>query len=92
MLLAGFITFVACILICLEFNNIHLTKYLFEITKILVVIPTCLIMYVGLNLVFKMDYAQELVGRVLKHKEKLFIQSFNYTICNFLCRIFVRKL
>ena len=68
MLLAGFITFVACILICLEFNNIHLTKYLFELTKILVVIPTCLIIYVGLNLVFKMDYAQELVGRVLKHK------------------------
>lgn len=68
MLLAGFITFVVCILICLEFNNIHLTKYLFELTKILVVIPTCLIIYVGLNLLFKMDYAQELVGRVLKHK------------------------
>ena len=66
MLLAGFITFAACAYICIEFNNIELPKYVFELAKIIVVTISCGIIYTLLNIIFKMDYAKELLNKLSK--------------------------
>ena len=66
MIIAGFITFILCRLICIGFNNIELPKYIFELTKIIVVMFTCGVVYILLNIIFKMDYAKELLTRIRK--------------------------
>jgi hypothetical protein len=66
MALAGIITFIAGWVICVWFNNIELPKYIFEFSKIVVVTLFCGILYTVLNLSFKMDYAKELIKRVIK--------------------------
>ena len=66
MVMAGLITFGLCLAVCAEFNNIILPKYVFEAVKIIVVMLLCLGVYTGLNLLFKMEYAQELVNRITK--------------------------
>ena len=66
MLLAGGITFAACWFIGLEFNKLDLPKYIFEIVKIVVVMILAMGIYTALNLLFKMDYARELVNRIKK--------------------------
>ena len=64
MLLAGGITFIVCILLGQWFNDsVYLPKYMFECVKILSIGTLCLILYSVLNLIFKMDYARELVKR-----------------------------
>ena len=64
MLLAGVITFIVCILFGQWFNDsVYLPKYMFECVKILSIGALCLILYSVLNLLFKMDYARELVKR-----------------------------
>ena len=64
MLTAGAITFCVGRLICVEFNNIELPKYVFELVKIAVVMVSCGVVYTILNIVFKMDYAKELLVRL----------------------------
>lgn len=64
MILAGIITFGVCLLIGDVFSDVVLPKYIFEIIKIAAISGTCFILYLILNLMFKMDYAQELVSRV----------------------------
>lgn len=66
MMLAGVLTFAAGWFICLGFNNVILPKYIFESVKILVVILSCSAIYTVLNILFKMDYAKELVKRLKK--------------------------
>ena len=66
MVMAGLITFGLCLAVCTEFNNIILPKYVFEGVKIIVVMIICLGVYTGLNLLFRMEYAQELVNRITK--------------------------
>ena len=66
MALAGIITFVACYILCVAYDKIQLPKYVFEFSKIVVVMIACLGLYTGLNLLFKMDYAKELASRILK--------------------------
>lgn len=66
MALAGIITFIAGWVICVWFNNIELPKYIFEFSKIVVVTLFCGILYTVLNLSFKMDYAKELIKRIIK--------------------------
>ncbi len=66
MLAAGFLTFALCLLIGAEFNNLILPKYVFEGVKILVVTGVCLSVYTLLNLLFRMEYARELVNRIMK--------------------------
>ena len=66
MLFAGFITIIAGIFICNQFNNIILPKYIFEFVKIISVIIACSIIYISLNLLLKMDYAKELIYRIKK--------------------------
>ena len=69
MALAGIITFVTCYILCVAYDKIQLPKYVFEFSKIVVVMIACLGLYTGLNLLFKMDYAKELANRVLKNKK-----------------------
>lgn len=67
MLLAGAITFIAGWFMCAEFNSaIHLPKYVFELVKIAVVMLACGTLYALLNIIFKMDYAKELLARLKK--------------------------
>ena len=64
MLFAGILTFGTCIFISQIFNSLILPKYIFEGVKILAITMVCLILYVSLNLLFKMDYAKELANRI----------------------------
>lgn len=64
MVLAGVLTFISGWFICIEFNNISLPKYIFELAKIIVVMTSCGFIYTVLNIVFKMDYAKELLARL----------------------------
>jgi len=67
MFIAGVLTFVLCLFIGLCFDQIHLSKYIFEFFKILIVTTICFVAYCGLNILFRMEYAQELTDRI-KHK------------------------
>ncbi len=73
MFVAGAITFVVCYVAGIMFNNyVDLPNGLFEIVKIITVGLLCGIVYVLLNLALKMEYAQELLSRVVaKIKQKL---------------------
>lgn len=73
MFVAGAITFVVCYVAGIMFNNyVDLPNGLFEIVKIISVGLLCGIVYVLLNLALKMEYAQELLSRVVaKIKQKL---------------------
>lgn len=65
MLLAGVIAFGICFATAFAFDKgVHLPKVIFEILKISTVGVICLIVYVGLNLALKMDYALELMSRL----------------------------
>ena len=66
MIIAGALTFVLCLFTGLCFDKIAMPKYVFEGVKILVVSAICLSVYTGLNLLFRMEYARELVNRIVK--------------------------
>lgn len=62
---AGIITLVVCYLGVITFDKfVELPKYIQEITKILSIGTLCIGLYTWLNIIFKMDYAQELIDRV----------------------------
>ena len=65
MTLAGLITLIICAFFSNYFNLIELPKYIFEIIKILSISLICFGFYIPLNLVFKMEYAQELINRLI---------------------------
>jgi putative peptidoglycan lipid II flippase len=64
MLLAGGISFLAGLFICNQFIEPNL---LMKIVKIAVVILASSVSYIALNIIFKMDYAKELLNRFLKN-------------------------
>ncbi len=65
MCVAGLIVFVICTVTGNIFDLfVVLPRYVFEITKIAIVGAICLITYIWLNLLLKMDYAIELFNRV----------------------------
>ena len=66
MVIAGVLTFVLGLILCKYFDTITLPKYVFEFTKIVVVLVISMIVYFGLNIAFKMQYANELLRRVLR--------------------------
>lgn len=66
MLLAGILTFVICRFVGVNIDKIDLPKYVFESVKIITIMLLAAIIYGGLNLMFKMEYAQELVKRIKK--------------------------
>lgn len=65
MVVAGVITGGICYLCAFEFDKfVHLAKVPFEIIKITFIAVVCMIIYVPLNLLFKMEYAGELFNRL----------------------------
>lgn len=70
MCIAGAISLGICFVTAVGFDHIALQmpKVIFEIAKISSVAVVCLVTYVGLNLMFKMDYATELSKRLIKRK------------------------
>ena len=66
MCIAGIITIAVCFGTAVFFDKfIELPKMLFEITKITSVGIICVVIYTGLNLLFKMEYAEELSSRLI---------------------------
>lgn len=65
MVVAGVITGGICYLCAFEFDKfVHLAKVPFEIIKITFIAVVCMIIYIPLNLLFKMEYAGELFDRL----------------------------
>lgn len=65
MVVAGVITSGICYLCAFEFDKfVHLAKVPFEIIKITFIAVVCMIIYIPLNLLFKMEYAGELFNRL----------------------------
>lgn len=64
MTISGILTFFICLFACKYFDTLILPKYLFESIKIAGIMILCLITYSGLNIMFKMEYAGELLHRV----------------------------
>ena len=65
MVVAGLITGGICYLCAFEFDKfVHLAKVPFEIIKITFIAVVCMIIYIPLNLLFKMEYAGELFNRL----------------------------
>lgn len=65
MVVAGVITAGICYLCAFEFDKfVHLAKVPFEIIKITFIAVVCMIIYIPLNLLFKMEYAGELFNRL----------------------------
>lgn len=67
MSVAGVLTFVVCLFACKYFDALNLPKYLFESVKIASVIVICMITYSGFNILFRMEYAGELLRRLRKN-------------------------
>ena len=66
MLAAGAFTFAVCMLAAYAYDKyINFPLMIFELVKIAVIFVICMAVYVPLNLVMKMDYASELVQRVI---------------------------
>jgi len=66
MLIAGLITFFVGYILCKYFDKVMLPKYIFEFSKIIIVMLSTIILYSILNIVFKMEYAKELIYRLQK--------------------------
>ena len=64
MIVAGFFTFIICLFACKYFDTLNLSKYLFESLKIAGILVLCLTTYSGLNILFRMEYAGELLNRI----------------------------
>lgn len=65
MVVAGAITGGICYLCAFEFDKfVHLAKVPFEIIKITFIAVVCMVIYIPLNLLFKMEYAGELFNRL----------------------------
>ncbi len=66
MCVAGVVTFGVCLAAAMMIDKyVVMSKTLFELTKITSIAIICTVVYTGLNLLFKMDYARELWERVL---------------------------
>ena len=66
MIISGTISMAVCWICAVEFNKyIHITNsILFEILKISAIALVCMVVYIPLNLLFKMEYAGELYNRL----------------------------
>ena len=69
MVIAGIITLVVCLAIALFMDTLQMQKQLLEITKICTIGLVCIIIYVGLNLLFRNVYVLELKNRLVKAKK-----------------------
>ena len=64
MLVSGIIALVICYLCAAQYDkSVHLAKIPFETIKIILIAIVCMVVYLPLNLLFKMEYAGELYNR-----------------------------
>ena len=69
MCIAGAVSLVICFAAAIVFDKfIHMPEAMFEILKIAAIGIICIVTYTGLNLMFKMEYAQELSKRLIQRK------------------------
>lgn len=66
MTIAGILTFAICLFACKGFDTLELSKYVFETVKIAGIMALCVIIYSVLNIIFRMEYAGELLNRLKK--------------------------
>ena len=69
MVVAGAITLVACYALSFAMDKIQMQVQLLEILKICTVGLVCIIIYIGLNLLFRNEYVLELKNRLVKAKK-----------------------
>ena len=84
MFVAGSLTFIMCVIVSNWFNTFELPKYIFETTKILTISVLCFIAYTMLNLLFKMDYAKDLISRLIYCLRRPYKVKTAKDICNIL--------
>jgi peptidoglycan biosynthesis protein MviN/MurJ (putative lipid II flippase) len=67
MSIAGVISLGICYVSAICFDKfVVMPKTLFELVKISVIAIICVVTYTSLNLIFKMEYAQELKNRIVR--------------------------
>lgn len=66
MAFAGCITLCVCLILGKWFTSIALPKYIFETVKILTVGIACFGLYTIINILLKMEYAEEILNRIKK--------------------------
>lgn len=65
MVIAGVVTCAVCFIAAQQYDKfVHLSKIPFELFKIMLVGFVCLVIYIPLNLIMKMEYAGELFDRL----------------------------
>lgn len=65
MIIAGIVAGIICFITAQQYDKfVHLSKIPFELFKIMLVGIICLIIYIPLNLIMKMEYARELFSRL----------------------------
>ena len=70
MFIAGIITFIVCFETAILFDKfVIMPKIIFEFSKILSVGIICVLTYTTLNILIKMEYAQDLIVRVLNKRK-----------------------
>ena len=69
MTVAGSVTLVICLGLSFMMDKIQMQAQLLEILKICTVGFVCIIIYIGLNLLFRNEYVLELKNRLVKAKK-----------------------
>ena len=69
MIVAGSVTLVICLGLRFMMDKIQMQAQLLEILKICTVGFLCIIIYIGLNLLFRNEYVLELKNRLVKAKK-----------------------
>jgi len=64
MIFSGLCTYLICQIVCNWFDTLSLSKYFFELIKIIIVMLTAAITYILVNLLIKMDYVMELLQKL----------------------------
>lgn len=70
MLVAGIVTFVLCFGVSNLLDGLELGRYALEVAKILAIGLVCFTTYIALNLLLKMEYAKELITKIMDKVQK----------------------
>ena len=67
MIVSGILAFGISLIACMYFDKIALPKYVFELVKIVTIMLLSGGIYLFLNIIFKMEYVQELLSRLKRN-------------------------
>ena len=68
MIVSGVLAFFICLFVCKYIDSLSIAKYVFEFVKIIIIMILCFAVYSGFNILFKMEYASELLKKFNKNK------------------------